>query len=72
MADFAPLESPKLISRKICAVWKCQNLPITQILHENNLGDFRSTKAILTLLEALDFDLREFLNFWKAEIYQID
>ena len=45
---------------------------ITQIICEINFGDSTSTKcAILTLLEALNFDLYAFLHFLKAEIYQI-
>ena len=42
---------------------------VTQILREINFGDFRSAKsAILTHLEALDFDFYGFLHFLKAEI----
>ena len=45
---------------------------ITQILREINFGDTRSAKsAILTHLEALNIDFYEFLQFLKAEIYQI-
>ena len=46
-------------------------LCITQILREINFGDSKSAKsAILTHLEALNFDLNEFLHFWEAEIDQ--
>ena len=42
------------------------------ILREINFGDFKSTKsAILTHLEALNFNVYECLHFLKAEIYQI-
>ena len=43
------------------------------ILREINYGDSKSAKsAISTHLEALHFDLHEFLNFLKAENYQIN
>ena len=46
--------------------------PIFQILREINFGDSRSAKyAILTNLEALNFDFYEILHFLKAEIDQI-
>ena len=48
-------------------VWKFQNFSITQILREIKFGDFGGPKnAILTHLEALNFDLYEFLYFLKA------
>ena len=50
-------------------VWKFHNFSITQILREINFWKSRSAKcAILTHLEALNFDFYEFLNFLKAEI----
>ena len=45
----------------------------SQILREIKFGDCRRVKsAILTHLEALNFDLYAFLRFWKAEMYQIN
>ena len=56
--------------RKTFHTVKKSNFPATKILREINLGDSRSAKsAILTHLEALNFDFHEFL---KAEIYQTD
>ena len=68
MEDFALLESPKLISRKIgtavlyfipCywnTVWKFHYFSVSQILREINIGDSRIAKsAILTHLEAQNF-----------------
>ena len=52
-------------------MWKNHDFSITYILCEINFGDSRSAKsAILTHLEALNFDFCEFLHFLKAEIYQ--
>ena len=46
-------------------------LSLDKILREINFGDSRSAKsAILTHLEALNFDFCEFLHFLKAEIYK--
>ena len=54
-------------------MWKFHDFSITQILREINFGDSRSAKsAILTHLEALNFDFYEFLHFLKAEIYQMN
>ena len=51
-------------------VWKFLNFPITQILRQIKVGDSRIAKsAILTHLEALNFDFYEFLHFLKAELY---
>ena len=45
---------------------------ITLILLETKFGDLRGAKsAILTLLEAVNFDFDEFLHFLEAEIGQI-
>ena len=47
-------------------MWKFRDFSITYILREINFGDSRSAKsAILTHLEALDFDLTEFLHFFN-------
>ena len=55
----------------MCTVWKFHDFSITQILREINFGDSRSAKsAILTHLEALNFDFYEFLHFLKAEFNQ--
>ena len=52
-------------------MWKFHDFSITQILREINFGDSRNAKsAISTHLEALNFDLHEFLHFLKAEIDQ--
>ena len=54
-------------------VWKFREFSISQILREINFGDSRSAKfAISTHLQALNFDLYDFLHFLKAEIYQIN
>ena len=46
---------------------------ITQILREINFVDsIRAKSAILTHLEALNFDFYQFLHFWEAEIAQIN
>jgi len=59
--------------RYICTVWKFQDFAITQIFREINFWDSKNAKlAILTHLEALNFDFQEFLHFLKAVIYQID
>ena len=48
---------------------KLHNFSVTLILREIKVGKFRSLKcAILTHLEALNFDSYEFLPFLKAEI----
>ena len=53
-------------------VWKFQNFSIIQILRETKVGDFRGPKiAILTHLEALIFDIYEFLHFLKTEITKL-
>ena len=53
-------------------MWKFHDFSITQILREITFGDSRSAKsAILTHLEALNFDFYEFLHFMKADIYQL-
>ena len=54
-------------------MWKFQDFSITQILREINFEESRSAKsAIVTHLEALNFEFYAFLHFWKAEIYQIN
>ena len=54
-------------------VWNCHDFSITQISREINFGNSWSAKAaILTSLEALNFDLYGFLHFLKAEYYQMD
>ena len=54
-------------------MWKFHNFSITQIFREIHLGDSRGAKyAILTYLEALNFDFYDFLHFLKAEIDQIN
>ena len=54
-------------------MWKFQEFAIIQILREINFEHSRSAKsAIVTHLEALNFEFYAFLHFWKAEIYQIN
>ena len=58
-----------LIGKHSTTVRKFQDFSITQILREIDVGDFRSAKcAILTHLEALNFDFHDFLHFLNAEI----
>ena len=53
-------------------MWKFQDFSITYILREINFGGSRSAKpAILTHLEARNFEVYEVLHFLKAEIYKI-
>ena len=50
-------------------VWKFQDLSVTQILREINFWDSKNARlAILTHLEALNFDFYEILHFSKGEI----
>ena len=52
---------------------KLRDFSVTQILREINFWDSKNAKlAILTHLEALNFDFHEFLQFYKADIYQIN
>ena len=52
-------------------MWKFENFPVAQILREIKVGKSRVSKcAILTHLEALNFDFYEFLHILKAEIDQ--
>ena len=54
-------------------MWKFHEFSITQILREINFKDCGNAKfAILTHLEALNFDFNDFLHFLKAEIDQIN
>ena len=54
-------------------IWKFHDFSITQILREINLWDCKSVKfAILTHLEALNFDFNEVLQFLKAAIDQMN
>ena len=54
-------------------MWKFHDFSISYILREINFWDSRSVKsAILTHLEALNFDFYECLHFLKGEIDQID
>ena len=51
-------------------VWKFDGFCIIHILREFSFEDSRSAKsAILTHLEALNFDFYEFLHFLVAELY---
>ena len=55
----------------IKTVRKFHDFSITQISREINFWDSGSAKsAILTQLEALNFDLYEFLHFLNVDIYQ--
>ena len=52
---------------------KFHDFSISQILREIKTGESRGAKpAIFTHLMALNFDFYEFLQFLKAEIYQIN
>ena len=54
-------------------LWKFYDFTITPILRENNFWDSWSSKsAILTHLEALNFDFYGFLHFLKAETDQVN
>ena len=54
-------------------MWKFQDFAITQIFREINFWDSKNAKlAILTHLEALNFDVYAFLHFLVAEIHQIN
>ena len=51
-------------------VWKFQDFSMSQILREINFRESRNAKsAILSHLEALNFDFNEFWHFLEAEIY---
>ena len=53
-------------------MWKFQDICIIPILREINFEDSWSAKSdILPHLDALNFDIYEFLHFLKAEIHQI-
>ena len=53
-------------------MWKLKDFAVTQILREINFEDSWSAKSdILPHLDALNFDIYEFLHFLKAEIHQI-
>ena len=59
------------IANYVHTVWKFHNISILQILREINFKDSWSAKsAILTHLEALNFDFYAFLQFLEAEIEQ--
>ena len=54
-------------------MWKFHNFSITQILREINFADSRGAKyAILARLQALNFDLYEFLHLLNPDFYQMD
>ena len=54
-------------------MWKFHKISVIQILREINFGDYRSAKsAILTNLEALNFDFYGDFHLVKAEIYQMN
>ena len=61
-----------VISKYYYTVWKCQDFSATQIFREINFEDSKKANSdIWAHLEALNFDIYEFLHFLKAEIYQI-
>ena len=73
LAFYYETVSRKFLDGKEFTVWKFQDFAITQIFREINFWDSKNAKlAILTHLEALNFDFQEFLHFLKAVIYQID
>ena len=59
-------------SNWIYTVWIFVNFFITHILLEIRVGDFGGQKtAILTQLEALNFNFDEFLHFLKSELTKL-
>ena len=53
-------------------MWKIGDFFVNHVLREINFEDSRSAKyAILTHLEALNFDFYAILHFLKAEFFQI-
>ena len=69
----AMFEVHSMSIRPTYTVWKFHDFSITEILREINIGVSRSTKsAILTHLEALNLDFKEFLHFLKAAIDKIN
>ena len=51
-------------------MWKFQDLSATQILREINFGHFEAPKtAILTILEALNFEYLRTFDIFKCEIF---
>ena len=53
-------------------MWKFQDFSIAHIFREINSEDSKSAKsAILTHLEAQNFDFYEFLRLMKADISQV-
>ena len=59
--------------RKFCnTVWKFQDLSAIHILREIIFGVSRISKtAIFAFLEALNFELKKILQFYRADIHQI-
>ena len=56
----------------VFTVWKIMKFSVTQILREIKVGEFRvSDTAILTHLEALNFDFYTFLPLLRAKNDQI-
>ena len=52
-------------------MWKFHDISFTQFLREINFGDSSGAKsAILSHLEALNFEFHEFLQLLNPEIYQ--
>ena len=69
---FQHLKVPNL-SGSDFTVWKFHDFSVTQISREINFRDSRSAKsAILTHLEALNFDFYEFVQSLEAVIDQIN
>ena len=61
------------LTNKYCKItlWAFHYFCITLILRQIIFGDFRNAKfTISTHLEALNFDVYDFLHFMKAKIYQ--
>jgi len=63
---------------KVCTVWKFHNFSITQILHEINFGESKSSKtagfAILGAVKFVDlaiFSLQKVQKFIKIKIQNI-
>ena len=61
------------VSQKCYTVWKSHNLYVNQILREIKVSEFKISKCtILAHSVSVNFDFNEYLQFLKADIYQIN
>ena len=71
--DNCKLACSGLYVGSVPTVWKFHDFSITHIFREIIFSNYGGLKtAILTQLEALNFDFYEFLHLMMAEIYQIN